>query len=110
MKKNVELGLFKKKTKIQKIIWRKRFGKLFSKIKNDVLGDGTWPKGGRAKGGHVVHAPEVWLDAWIVTKSCNGVVGLIGAKICALMAHIRYDLCTKGHSNHPTWPKSMLRP
>ena len=27
---------------------------------------------------------------------------LIGAKICALMAHIRYDLCTKGHSNHPT--------
>ena len=35
---------------------------------------------------------------------------MIGAKICALMAHIRYDLCTKGHSNHPTWPKSMLRP
>ena len=35
---------------------------------------------------------------------------LIGAKICALMAHIRYALCTKGHSNHPTWPKSMLRP
>ena len=35
---------------------------------------------------------------------------LIGAKICALMAHIRYDLCTKVHSNHPTWPKSMLRP
>ena len=27
---------------------------------------------------------------------------LIEAKICALMAHIRYDLCTKGHSNHPT--------
>ena len=27
---------------------------------------------------------------------------MIGAKICALMAHIRYDLCTKGHSNHPT--------
>ena len=27
---------------------------------------------------------------------------LIGAKICALMAHIRYDLCTKVHSNHPT--------
>ena len=26
---------------------------------------------------------------------------LPGAKICALMAHIRYDLCTKGHSNHP---------
>ena len=35
---------------------------------------------------------------------------MIGAKICALMAHIRYDLCTKGHSNHPTWPKSMLMP
>ena len=35
---------------------------------------------------------------------------LIGAQICALMAHIRYDLCTKGHSNHPNWPKSMLRP
>ena len=34
---------------------------------------------------------------------------MIGAKICALMAHIRYDLCTKGHSNHPTGPKSMLR-
>ena len=35
---------------------------------------------------------------------------LPGAKICALMAHIRYDLCTKGHSNHPNWPKSMLKP
>ena len=31
-----------------------------------------------------------------------GLRGMIGAKICALMAHIRYDLCTKGHSNHPT--------
>ena len=27
---------------------------------------------------------------------------LIGAKICALMTYILYDLCTKGHSNHPT--------
>ena len=27
---------------------------------------------------------------------------LIEAKMCALMTHIRYDLCTKGHSNHPT--------
>ena len=35
---------------------------------------------------------------------------LIEAKICALMAHILYNLCTKRHSNHPTWPKSMLRP
>ena len=35
---------------------------------------------------------------------------MIRAKICTLMAHIRYDLCTKGHSNHLTWPKSMLRP
>ena len=31
---------------------------------------------------------------------------LIWAKICALMTHIWYDLCTKGHSNHLTWPKS----
>ena len=35
---------------------------------------------------------------------------LIGAKICALMVHIRYDLYTKRYPNHPTWPKSMLRP
>ena len=32
----------------------------------------------------------------------NRSTGLIGAKTCALMTHIRYDLCTKGHSNHPT--------
>ena len=35
---------------------------------------------------------------------------LIRAKICALMAHILYDLCTKWHSNHITRPKLMLRP
>ena len=27
---------------------------------------------------------------------------LIGAKICALMENIQYDLCTIRHSNHPT--------
>ena len=35
---------------------------------------------------------------------------VIGAKICALAAPIRYDLCTKGHSNHLTRPQSMPRP
>ena len=35
---------------------------------------------------------------------------LIVSKICALISYIWYYLCTKGHSNHPTWPKSMLKP
>ena len=48
LKKNMELRLFLKKTKIRKIIWRKGFGKLFSKIKYDEMGDGTWRKGGHA--------------------------------------------------------------
>ena len=29
-------------------------------------------------------------------------IKLIRAKICALVAHIQYDLCTKGHLNNPT--------
>ena len=32
----------------------------------------------------------------------NSMGVLIRAIICALMAHIQYNLYTKGHSNHPT--------
>ena len=41
---------------------------------------------------------------WLLERkdSCPISCPLIRAKICALMAHIRYDLCTKGHSIHST--------
>ena len=44
------------------------------------------------------------LDTFIEFRAgSDNLLGiLIGAKICTLMAHIRYDLCTKGHLNHPT--------
>ena len=39
-----ELELFKKKTKIWKIIWRMGFGKNIFKITNSEMGNGTWAK------------------------------------------------------------------
>ena len=58
-----------------------------------------------------VHRKSDALDTFIEFRAgSDNLLGiLIGAKICTLMAHIRYDLCTKGHLNHPTWPKSRLR-
>ena len=46
------------------------------------------------------------LLAKVLANRLKKVVGrVIGANICALMAHIQYDLCTVRHSNHPTWSK-----
>ena len=59
-----------------RIIWKPEFekiftkwvsGQLFSKSEDGEMEDDTWPKGGHA---------EVVLDAWIVTWSDNGTVGL----------------------------------
>ena len=51
-----------------------------------------------------VHRKSDALDTFIEFRAgSDNLLGiLIGAKICTLMAHIRYDLCTKGHLNHPT--------
>ena len=63
---------------------------------------------------------QVWLGKKIskvaITKTkssqreINKKKKIIRAKICALMTYNQYDLCSKRHSNHTTWPKSMLRP
>ena len=50
-------------------------------------------------------SPLCWRRGNVKTGRRKTRRTMIGAKICALMVHIRYDLYTKRHPNHPTWPK-----
>ena len=49
---------------------------------------------------------QLMIIPWILAMEKGEILSrgieVIGAKICALMAHIRNGLCTKGHLDHPT--------